>query len=126
MPDWSKRRKCPGCPADGWVEPGVEHTRCDACRESHRKSKEADAQWDRRARRRAEKNAERVRKGQPAWPDSQVRPRERTPDWDRYGREVPGTPRLTPTQAQALRYALDRLDQAVAGVRAALDPPPHR
>ena len=54
-------------------------------------------------------------------PDPQVRPRVRTPTWDQYGREIPPSPRLTPSEAQALRAALDDLQRAVARVRKALD-----
>jgi len=52
-----------------------------------------------------------------------VRPRRRTPTWDQFGYEVPATPSLTPAEAKFLRYALDRLDEAVEQARLALDPP---
>lgn len=95
MVDWNQRRTCPGCPYGGSVEPGVRHTRCDACRADHTRAKAADAQWDRRARKRAEVADRRRREGRVVMPDPQVRPRKRTPTWDQYGREVhssPGSP----------------------------------
>lgn len=119
--DWNQRRKCPGCPYGGSVAPGVRHTRCDACRADHTRAKAADAQWDRRERKRTEADDRRRREGRVFMPDPQVRPRTRTPAWDQYGREVQPTPRLTPTEAQALRVALDDLDRAVRQVRKALD-----
>lgn len=123
MVDWDKRRRCPGCPHGGSVEPGVRHTRCDRCRADHTRAKAADAQWDRRARKRAAADAAREAKGFRPYGDAHIRPRRRTPTWDQYGVEVPAAPRLTPTEAQALRAALDDLELAVARVRKALDPP---
>lgn len=120
--DWNQRRKCLGCPYGGSVEPGVRHVRCDDCRKDHTRAKAADAQWDRRARKRAEADDRRRREGRVLLNDPQVRPRVRTPAWDQYGHEVAPTPRLTPTEAQALRVALDDLDRAVRQVRKALDP----
>lgn len=123
MPDWKKRRKCLVCPYGGHVEAGVEHVRCDACRADHARGKAADAQWDRRARRRADREDQRRREGWAYVPDRQVRPRDRTPTWDRHGNEVDDTPRLTPTETRRLRLLLEELDRVVAQVRDALEPP---
>ena len=123
MAEGERRRSCPDCPYGGWTEAGARHIRCDRCRADHARAKAADAQWDRRARKRAEAVERRRREGRAVTPDLLVRPRARTPAWDQFGREIGTVPRLTPLQAQALRGALDRLDRAVADVRKALDPP---
>lgn len=123
MADWDERRRCPGCPYDGTVDPGVRHIRCAGCRKDHTRAKAADAQWDRRARKRAADDAARRAKGLKPYGDAHIRPRRRTPTWDQYGREVRTPSRLTPAEAQDLRDALDALGRAVAQVRRALDPP---
>ena len=123
MAERERRRGCQDCPYGGWAEPGSQHVRCARCRADHARAKAADAQWDRRARRRAEANDRRRRLGLTVADESLIRPRERTPAWDQFGREIGPSPRLTPSQAETLRGALDRLDRAVADVRRALDPP---
>ncbi len=123
MPNWETRRPCPRCPYDGWVTPGVKHVRCDECRADHARGKAADAQWDRRARRRAERADERRRRGFYVEPlDGQIRPRERTPTWDQFGNDIDDVPRLTPTETRRLRAMLEQLDRAVAEALDALGP----
>lgn len=127
MVDWQRERKCPGCPFEGQpgggtVAPGVRHVRCVPCRERHTREKAADAQWERRRRLREADEARREARGESVY-RSRPRPRRFTPTWDQYGREVQPGPRLTGLEVQRLRYALTALEQALAGVRAALDPP---
>ena len=127
MVDWGQPRKCPGCPYDGQpsggtVEPGVRHIRCKKCREQHTRDKAADAQWERRRRLREADYARREARGERVY-RPKAQPRRFTPTWDQYGREVQPGPRLTGPEVQRLRQSLTRLEQAVADVRAALDPP---
>lgn len=123
MAQWWQERGCATRGCDGTVDAGVRHVRCDPCRRVHQLGKDADAAWDRRARRRAEINDRRVREGLLPYPDQQATTtRVRTPNWDRHGNETDETPRLTARQAADLRRALDGLDRAVTEVRRALGP----
>lgn len=112
---------CLDCPKrpKGVVAPGVRHVRCDDCRRQHRTDKAADAQWDRRQRERDAQDRRRAALGYGPANDPLVRPRKRTPSWDRYGREV-GTPHTSEVDLPALRAALAQLDVATKRVRTLL------
>lgn len=115
-------RDCLRCPRKGKVEKGKRSVRCKKCREDHAKAKAADAQWDRRQRKRDEANDRRTRLGYRAARDPLVRPRKRTEDWDQYGRPVLDTPRLTPAQMRAVHAAADDVQTALNALRRALRP----
>ena len=128
MVDWDQARKCPGCPNErdpdgGTVQPGIRHIRCKKCRAKHTRDKAADAQWDRRRRQREADYARREARGERVY-RVRTKPRKYTPTWDQYGREVQPGPRLTGPEVERLRFRLTTLEQAIADVRAALDPPP--
>lgn len=120
---WEQERGCATRGCCGTVDAGVKHVRCDSCRRVHQLGKDADAAWDRRARRRDKADERRDRAGLASYPDQQAqRARVRTPNWDRHGNETDATPRLTAAQARSLRVALDNLELQVRLVRRALGP----
>ncbi len=110
---------CLDCPYGNVSLPG-DYVRCQRCKDDHKTTKAADAQWDARQRKRDAVNDRRVRQGLFPYDDLRVRDRQRTPSWDRNGRVLREPPRLTTHDVAEIRRALDGLDKATAAVRAAI------
>ena len=115
---------CDGTRPDGTpcAEPiGPEYLRrsskCSACREEHRKAKQADYQWAWRVSVRESRIARQHAQGHTAFRLPPIPPRRPTPSWTQDGRPAP---RPEPDALTALAEQLADLQQAVAAASDAL------
>ncbi len=113
-------RMCLDCPDRRELAPGSKSIRCKPCQDAHRRKKQADYQWLRRARVR-EARLERDRQRGLQYKEREVAPRDLEPRRNQHGRAV-----NTASQAQLLAVALNLLDtlnavdEAVADVDEAM------
>lgn len=91
--------------------------KCAACREEHRKAKQADYQWAVRVRDRQRRIAYEHAKGNYGYAPPPIPPRRLTPSWTQDGRPAP-TPE--PDALTALAERLTGLQDAVTAANDAL------